>query len=112
MTAISWKNILWGNVNMNNLDWGKIKWAGIDSQTFFNIMLHCHRDTNGREITTLLSKNYKSLRDFVKDLEAWSIENENHEHTKALSIVKRYLSQRNNRENKQAQRSTKNMLVY
>lgn len=108
MTAISWENILWGSVNMNKLDWGRIKWAGIDYQTFFNIMLHYRRDTNGREITTLLSKNYKSLRDFVKDLEAWSIENENHEHTKALSIVKRFLSQRN----KSVNQRTKNWFKY
>ena len=109
--TVLWQDILWGSVNMNRLNLHEIDWAGIDYQTFFNILLYYCRDTNTRDITTLLSKNYKSLRDFVKDLEAWSIKNKNRAHTKALSIVKRYLSQRN-KSVKQAQRSTKNMLVY
>ena len=105
MTLVSWKGILWGSVNMNSLNWWEIDWAGIDYQTFFTILVYCYRDTNNRDITTLLSKNYKSLRDFVKDQEAWSMKNKNQEHTKAVSIVKRYL--RNKSVNKEAQRSTK-----
>jgi hypothetical protein len=96
MTSVSWGDIEWGSVNMNSLDWRRIKWDGIDYQAFFDILLYCNRDTNSRNITTLLRKNNKSLRDFVKDQKAWSRKNENREHMNALSIVKRYLSSRKN----------------
>jgi hypothetical protein len=103
--TVSWKDISWGSVNMNRLNWRGIEWDGIDYQTFFNILLYCCQDTDSRNITILLSKNDKSLLDFVKDQEAWSRKNKKHELTKALSIVKRYLSQRKKSVNKQAQRN-------
>jgi len=96
MSSVSWKYISWGSVNMNSLDWRRIKWDGIDYQTFFDILLYCIRDTNSRNITTLLRQNNKSLRNFVRDQEAWSKNNKNITHARALSIVKRYLSSMKN----------------
>lgn len=105
MTSVSWKDILWGSVNMNRLNWWEIDWADIDYQTFFNIMLYCYRDTNSRDITTLLRKNDKSLRDFVKDQEAWSRKNENNDYANVITIVKRYLSQMNKSVNQRIKRT-------